>query len=135
MILRETHRVWAKFIKTDGYIMIRIDLQVYPLKQCCCRIPHSVSMQLNIGLTEPEFRLQTAVFPIADSLSTNSATASKTGHVQSLAGMARQFSTISYSFMPKENTIRFKKGQFALGDGRLMLLSTKTEQVHLEKLA
>ena len=49
--------------------------------------------------------------------------------------MARQFSTISYSFMPKENTIRLKKGQFALGDGRLMLLSTKTEQVHLEKLA
>ena len=24
---------------------------------------------------------------------------------------------ISYSFMPKENTIRLKKGQFALGDG------------------
>ena len=49
--------------------------------------------------------------------------------------MARQFSTISYSCMPKENTIRLKKGQFALGDGRFMLLSTKTEQVHLEKLA
>ena len=45
--------------------------------------------------------------------------------------MARQFSTISYSFMLKENRIRLKKGQFALGDARLMLLSTKMEQVQL----
>ena len=36
----------------------------------------SVSMQLNIGLTEPAFRPQIAVFLIADSLPTNSATAS-----------------------------------------------------------
>ena len=34
------------------------------------------SVQLNIGLAEPEFRPQTSVFPTADSLSTNSATAS-----------------------------------------------------------
>ena len=47
-----------------------------PRFRCCCRIPNSVSMLLNIGLTEPEFRLQTAVFPTADFLLPNSATAS-----------------------------------------------------------
>ena len=39
-------------------------------------------MQRNMGLTEPEFRPQTAVFPTVDFLSTNSATASKTGQVR-----------------------------------------------------
>ena len=34
---------------------------------------------LNIGFTEPVFRLQTVVFPTVDSLSINSATASKAG--------------------------------------------------------
>ena len=39
-------------------------------------------MQLNTGFTEPKFRPQTAIFPTTDFLSTNSATASKTGQVQ-----------------------------------------------------
>ena len=41
----------------------------------------SAPMQINTALTESEFRPQTAVFPTADSLSTNSATASETGQV------------------------------------------------------
>ena len=52
----------------------------------CAPIHHFKSIirrvWLNIGLTEPVFRPQTAAFPTADTLSTNSATASKSGQVQ-----------------------------------------------------
>ena len=51
-----------------------------------------------------------------------------------LAGNSKTIlDNLLFVYAPK-NTIRLKKGQFALGDGRLMLLSTKTEQVHSEKL-
>ena len=64
-----------------------------------------------------------------------SSIAPKTKQVQSLAGNGKKIlDNLLFVYAPK-NTIRLKKGQFALGDGRLMLLSTKTEQVHLEKLA
>ena len=44
--------------------MMGLKLLHYPLNRCCCPIPNSIPRQLNIGLTEPAFRPQTAVFPI-----------------------------------------------------------------------